>query len=102
MALAQVAASTWFARTVWKVFPSTEKRISSTAVDRSHSAAYVWKPPWQLVPGQTRWPPMPEVSLHGPPGLVPQCRVAQTLLMPWTFSMMSISPMPGQFHQLPR
>ncbi len=45
---------------------------------------------------------MPDVSLQGPPGLVPQCTVAQTVLRPWTFSMMSISPTPGQFHQFPR
>src|SRR5436309_6305502 len=46
--------------------------------------------------------PMPDFSLQGPPGEVPQCTVPQTRFRPWTFSMMSISPTPGQFHQLPR
>ena len=40
---------------------------------------------------------MPVVSLHGPPGLVPQCIVAHTVLRPWTFSRMSSSPTLGQF-----
>lgn len=45
---------------------------------------------------------MPVVSLQGPPGLTPQCMTPQTELIPLTFSMMSNSPMAGQFHQLPR
>ena len=36
------------------------------------------------------------VSLHGPPGLVPQWRVPKTLLRPLMSSMMSHSPMLGQ------
>jgi hypothetical protein len=44
----------------------------------------------------------PSFSLHSPPGLVPQCIVAHSVLMPWTFSMMSISPTIGQFQRLPR
>ncbi|GAB2330579.1 hypothetical protein STREPTOSP366_57340 [Streptomyces variabilis] len=40
---------------------------------------------------------MPLVSLHGPPGEVPQCIVANTVFMPWVFSMMSSSPTAGQF-----
>ncbi len=55
----------------------------------------MWKPVWQ--PAQARSPlPMPVVSLHGPPGLVPQCRVANSELRPLMSSMMSISPMLGQ------
>src|SRR5205823_10714547 len=59
-------------------------------------------PPWQVDGEQPRWPAIPDFSLHGPPGLTPQCIVAHSLLIPWTFSMMSNSPTPGQFHQLPR
>ena len=39
---------------------------------------------------------MPVDSLHGPPGLVPQCRVPKTELRPLMSSRMSISPEVGQ------
>src|SRR5438045_1807316 len=39
---------------------------------------------------------MPVLSLHGPPGKVPQCSVPKTELRPLMSSMMSISPEPGQ------
>src|SRR4051794_36913765 len=58
--------------------------------------AYRWKPVWQ--PEQARSPlPRPVVSLQGPPDAVPQCRVLKTELRPLMSSMMSISPMLGQF-----
>src|SRR5204862_5941417 len=102
VALAQVPASTWFERMVWKLTPSRYHFRVSGLVLRSQSTVYVWKPAWQEVGEQTRWAPMPFFSPQGPPGLVPQWKVPHSLLMPWTFSMMSISPTPGQFHQLPR
>ena len=56
-------------------------------------------PVWQ--PEQAVRPlPRPVVSLHGPPWPTPQCRVPATSLSPLTSSMMSISPMPGQFEQV--
>ncbi len=97
VALAQVVASTWFWLTWWYCWPSTYQRICWGETLRSHSIAYVWKADWQVEPGQARLPPMPDVSLHGPPGLTPQCSVPQTVLTPLTFSMMSISPTLGQF-----
>jgi len=39
---------------------------------------------------------MPVFSLHGPPGVVPQCSVANSELRPLMSSMTSISPMLGQ------
>jgi hypothetical protein len=57
----------------------------------------VWNALWQLDPGQARLAPMPLNSPHGPPGATPQCSTPQTELIPLTFSMMSNSPMAGQF-----
>jgi hypothetical protein len=57
----------------------------------------VWKPDWQVEPGQARLAPMPLFSLHGPPGATPQWSTPHTESIPLTFSMMSNSPMPGQF-----
>jgi hypothetical protein len=57
----------------------------------------VWNADWHDVLGHARLVPIPLVSLHGPPGLTPQCSTPQTELIPLTFSMMSNSPMPGQF-----
>ncbi|GIM90367.1 hypothetical protein Ato02nite_021600 [Paractinoplanes toevensis] len=55
----------------------------------------MWKPVWQ--PPQARSPEvMPVDSLHGPPGLTPQCRAPKTELRPLMSSMMSISPDFGQ------
>ncbi len=71
--------------------------MASGLTERSHSMVYVWKPDWQVVPGHAVELPRPVVSLHGPPGLVPQCRVAHVLFRPWTFSMTSSSPTLGQF-----
>ena len=62
----------------------------------------MWKPAWHVAPTQGTLLPRPLYSLHGPPGATPQWKVPHSRFMPWTFSMMSISPMPGQFHQLPR
>jgi hypothetical protein len=39
---------------------------------------------------------MPLDSLHGPPGLVPQCSVPNTELRPLMSSKMSTSPLVGQ------
>jgi hypothetical protein len=65
---------------------------------------YRWNPLVHAVTGQpTRLPfPVPDFSLHGPPGKFPQCIVCQVRFAPLTLFMMSNSPMPGQFHQLPR
>ena len=41
-------------------------------------------------------PPIPFVSLHGPPEGTPQCSVEKAVGRPLTFYMMSISPMLGQ------
>ncbi len=55
----------------------------------------MWKPVWH--PEQGRSPlPMPVFSLHGPPGVVPQCSVTNSELRPLMSSMTSISPMLGQ------
>jgi hypothetical protein len=69
---------------------------------RSHSNRYVWKELWQDGPGHALLAPMPLNSLHGPPGATPQWSPPHTELIPLTFSITSNSPMPGQFHQLPR
>src|SRR3954470_1966021 len=97
VALFQVVASTWLAFTVKKFAPSRYQRICSGETLLSSSIAYVWKPVWQ--PPQARSPlPMPVVSLHGPPDAVlPQWRVPNSELRPLMSSMMSISPMLGQF-----
>src|ERR1700753_4017737 len=42
---------------------------------------------------------MPVVSLHGPPGSTPQCRVPNTELRELMSSRMSTSPLPG--HAVP-
>src|SRR5687768_7864582 len=81
----------------WNCWPSTYQRNWFGEMLVSHSNRYVWKPDWQLVPGQARLAPRPVVSLQGPPGFTPQCSTPQTELIPLTFSMMSNSPMPGQF-----
>jgi hypothetical protein len=52
---------------------------------------------WQLELGHARFAPNPLVSLHGPPGLTPQCSTPHTAFTPLTFSMMSNSPIDGQF-----
>src|ERR1044072_4087916 len=93
----QGAASTWFWPTLWSWVPSPDQRSWLGETDRSHSKRYVWNPDWHVEPGHGRLAPMPEVSLQGPPGLTPQCRVPHTELIPLTFSMMSTSPRPGQF-----
>lgn len=94
---AQVPASSWLWETEWNCWPSTYQRSTLGETERSHSNVYVWNADWQLAPGQARLLAMPLVSLHGPPGLTPQCSTPQTELIPLTFSMMSNSPMPGQF-----
>src|ERR1700730_9846635 len=80
VAAAQVPASTWLELTVWNWTPSRYQRSCCGLVLRSHSIVYVWNAACQLVGVQARWPPMPTFSLHGPPGLVPQWSVDQTLL----------------------
>src|SRR5947208_10876466 len=102
VALAQVPGCTPAARTVWNCTPTRYPRSCAGLVDRSHSIAYVWKSPWQVAPLHGTLLPRPVFSLHGPPGLTPQWKVAHSRLMPLTFSMMSISPTLGQFHRLPR
>jgi len=78
------------------LLPSRYQRICSGEVPRSYSTAYVWK--LELQPLQARSPLVrPVVSLQGPPGLLPQCRAANTDGRPLMFSMMSHSPMLGQF-----
>src|SRR6185369_4572165 len=95
VALFQVVAETWLAFTEKNWLPSRYHRICSGDTLRSCSIAYVWYPVWQ--PEQARSPlPMPVVSLHSPPGFVPQWRVANSELRPLMSSMMSISPMLGQ------
>src|SRR4030095_13866639 len=95
VALFQVVAETWVALTVKKLVPSRYQRICSGETLRSYSIRYVGKPVWQ--PEQARSPlPMPVVSLHSPPGLVPQWSVANSELRPLMSSRMSISPMLGQ------
>ena len=100
--LVQVSAGTWSCDTLCHCWPSTYQRSWLGVTDRSHSKRYVWNADWQDAPGHSRNAAMPVLSLHGPPGLTPQCSTPQTRFMPLTFSMMSSSPMPGQFHQLPR
>src|SRR3954471_2707646 len=95
--LPQYGSPTWLWVTVWNSWPSTYQRSWLGLALRSHSKAYVWKADWQLEPGQARLAPMPWVSLHGPPGVTPQCSTPQTELIPLTFSMMSTSPIDGQF-----
>src|SRR5207237_2047861 len=87
---------------VWKFTPSRNQLSVCGLAPRSHSNAYVWNAAWQVLGEQARCPTRPVVSLHGPPGDTPQWKVAHSLLIPWTFSMMSISPTLGQFHRLPR
>src|SRR5262245_31703609 len=75
--------------------PSRYQRICSGETLRSSSIAYVWKAVWQ--PPHACSPlPIPVVSLHSPPGLVPQWSVANSELRPLMSSMMSISPIDGQ------
>ena len=47
----------------------------------------------------TRPLPSPSVSLHGPPGSTPQWKVPETSDSALTSSMMSTSPVDGQFEQ---
>jgi len=63
---------------------------------RSYSVAYVWNADVRVELG-TGPLERPFFSLQGPPAMYPQCRVDQVAPMPLTFSMMSISPTPGQF-----
>src|SRR5262245_66648337 len=96
--LDHVAAGSWAWLMVWNCWPATDHRNCWVEVlVLSHSKRYVWKADWQVEPGQARLVPMPLVSLQGPPGLTPQWSTPHTLLMPLTFSMMSNSPMLGQF-----
>src|SRR5215207_11642322 len=83
--------------TLWNCWPSTYHRSWLGLTERSHSKRYVWNDDWHVVFGQARLVPMPLVSLQGPPGLTPQCRTPHTALIPLTFSMMSNSPIDGQF-----
>src|SRR5690349_15104836 len=90
--------------------PSTYQVAELSAL--LHSKVYRWKlvvqDGVQLLTAPFTLPPLPtpSFSLHtfGPlPGASqPQCCVCQVRLRPLTFSMMSNSPMVGQFHQLPR
>src|SRR5687767_978889 len=95
--LFQVVASNCDWLTLWNCWPSTYHRSWLGLTLRSHSNRYVCIADWQEEPGHARLAPKPEVSLHGPPGLTPQCSTPQTELMPLTFSMMSNSPIDGQF-----
>ena len=63
---------------------------------RSYSIAYVWNAEAQLeqVTGPLE---RPVFSWQGPPSMLPQWSVDQVASMPLMFSMMSISPTPGQF-----
>ncbi len=54
----------------------------------------VWQPEHDCSPL-----PSPVVSLQGPPGSVPQCSVPECSDSALTSSMMSISPVDGQFEQ---
>src|SRR5689334_1636872 len=97
VAFAHVVASTWFCDTEWYWAPSTYHRSCCGDVERSHSSAYVWNPLWSDGENPDREPPMPVVSLHGPPGETPQCIVPHAVFAPLMFSMTSISPTCGQF-----
>src|SRR4029453_19388001 len=98
----QCGSPTWFWLTEWYCWPSTYQRSWLGVTLRSHSTAYVWKADWQMDPGQARLAAMPSVSLHGPPGLTPQCSTPQTELIPLTFSITSNSPMAGQLYRSAR
>src|SRR6266567_193170 len=96
-AACQVASGTWFSLTVNRRLPSSRNRNCSAEVFvRSTITEYVWKLVWH--PLQAPRPlPMPVVSLHGPPGSAPQWKVLESSDSALTSSMMSSSPMLGQF-----
>src|SRR5207302_2809020 len=99
VALAHVVASTAVELSVKNWTPSSDHLSVSGDTLRSRSSVYVWNCPQHE---QAARPPSPVVSLHGPPGLTPQCRVPNSVCTALMLSMMSISPTLGQFVNTPR
>src|SRR2546423_3708874 len=94
VAFAHVVASTRVELIEKNCVPSRNQRMVSGETLLSHSTVYVWNEP-QHVEHDTV-PPMPLDSLHGPPGLVPQCRVPNSVATALMLSMKSSSPTLGQ------
>lgn len=91
----QVPASIRSADTRWYTRPSRYQRTSSAPGVRSTSTAYAWNAVRQ--PGHGCGPEVrPTGSAHGPPFRTPQCIEPKTVSRPFTDSMTSSSPTPGQ------